>query len=91
MVTDTANEQANHNTHTHVTIIINATEVTFHQDDATGAHIKQTAISQGMQIEPDFPLFLIRHGQPLRQIADTETVELHDREAFRAVPDDDNS
>ncbi len=91
MVTDAANEQANHDTHTQVMITVNATEITFHQHDATGAYIKQTAISQGVQIEPDFPLFLIRHGHPLRQIADTETVELHDREAFRAVPDDDNS
>ncbi len=67
-----------------VTVKVNEQPVTFQTRKATGAEIKQTAIAQGVAIQPDFNLYR-KTGGNLKRIDDSETVELHDGEEFRAV------
>ena len=74
-----------------ITITVNFKPVTLRDRHATGLEIKQAAIAQGVNIQPDFVLFRDKgHGRrdPIR---DDETVELHPGEKFEAVPGDDNS
>lgn len=78
--------------HVHQTIItVNFKSVTMPERHATGIEIKQAAIAQGVNIQPDFVLFRDKgHGRrdPIR---DDEKIELHEGEKFEAVPGDDNS
>jgi hypothetical protein len=74
-----------------ITITVNFKPVRMPTHHATGLEIKQTAIAQGVNIQPDFVLFRDKgHGRrdPIR---DDEKVELHSGEKFEAVPGDDNS
>jgi len=74
-----------------ITITVNFKPVTMPERQATGLEIKQAAIAQGVNIQPDFVLFRDKgHGRrdPIR---DDENVELHNGEKFEAVPGDDNS
>lgn len=74
-----------------VAITVNFKPVTMPDRHATGLEIKQTAIAQGVNIQPDFVLFRDKgHGRrdPIR---DDEKVALHSGEKFEAVPGDDNS
>lgn len=76
---------------TQVAITVNFKPVTMPDRHATGLEIKQTAIAQGVNIQPDFVLFRDKgHGRrdPIR---DDEKVELHRGDKFEAVPGDDNS
>lgn len=58
----------------------------------TGLQIKQAAIAQGVKIELDFVLSVIRgHGNKGKVVGDNETITLHDDLCFTAVADDDNS
>ena len=78
--------------HVHrVTIAVNFKPVTMPERHATGLEIKQAAVAQGVNIQPDFVLFRDKgHGRrdPVR---DDEQIELHSGEKFEAVPGDDNS
>ncbi len=74
-----------------ITISVNERHVTFHHRIVTGEQIKATAIAQDVQIQPDFVLFEVKGKDPLKQVADDETVRLHEHERFRAVAPDDNS
>jgi hypothetical protein len=84
-------EHEHHPHHHDVEVKVNNKEVKFTEHQVTGAIIKSTAIAQGVPIQPDFQLFQIIHGQPLKQIGDNEQVNLHECEAFRATAPDDNS
>ena len=85
--------QSEHATREHhlITVSVNEHPVKFHHRDATGAEIKATAIAQGVHIQPDFVLFEVKGHGSLKQVADHETVKLHEHEKFRAVAPDDNS
>lgn len=74
-----------------VTVTLNGKPVVFDQHQATGAEIKATAIAQKVEIQQDFNLFLVEGPGKLKPVADTDTVELHPHQAFRAVAPDDNS
>jgi hypothetical protein len=72
-------------------VVVNGREVVFHVHRASGAEIKSAAIAQGVPIQQDFNLFEKRPDHPLKPIGDTDVVELHEGEEFRAVAPDDNS
>jgi hypothetical protein len=74
-----------------VTVFVNKGHVRFRRREETGAEIKAAAITQGVQIQPDFVLFEVKGHGSLKQIADHERVKLHEHEHFRAVAPDDNS
>ncbi len=74
-----------------ITVAVNERPVTFTERKTTGLGIKQTAIQQGLAIQQDFILFWVRGEAPLKQIADSEAVNLHEGQVFRAVTPDDNS
>lgn len=74
-----------------ITVTVNERPVTFSEQKATGLEIKQTAIKQGVAIQEDFVLFEVRGNSPLKQIGDGETVNLHEKQKFRATAPDDNS
>jgi hypothetical protein len=74
-----------------ITVTVNGRNVVFHERKATGLEIKETAISQGVAIQKDFALFEVKGGDHLKPVADHEVVELHSKQAFRAVAPDDNS
>src|SRR6266568_3571549 len=57
----------------------------------TGLEIKETAIAQGVKIERDFLLYLVRDHQPNMPIDDDEEVTITDKSRFHAIADDDNS
>lgn len=75
----------------HVNITVNRKPVVLHHRTATGAQIKQAAITQRVGIETDFPLFEVTGASSLKPIGDAETVTLHEHEQFRATAPDDNS
>ena len=74
-----------------VTVTVNRKPVVFGARRATGAEIKETAIAQGVQLQPDFALFAVVGGGQLKPVSDNDAVEIHEGEAFRAVAPDDNS
>ncbi|MBD2302323.1 multiubiquitin domain-containing protein [Nostoc sp. FACHB-190] len=74
-----------------ITVTVNERPVTFLEQKATGLEIKQTAIKQGVAIQEDFVLFEVKGNSPLKQIGDCETVNLHEKQKFRATAPDDNS
>jgi len=76
---------------TSISVKVNEQPVNFTERKVTGLVIKQTAIQQGVAIQLDFVLFWVRGAAPLKQIADSETVNLHEGQVFRAVTPDDNS
>ncbi|WP_263351342.1 hypothetical protein [Acidicapsa acidisoli] len=57
----------------------------------TGLRIKEAAKAQGVKIELDFLLYLVRHHQPNKLIGDGEEVHLTHESRFHAIADDDNS
>jgi len=74
-----------------ITVLINRQPVTFHERKETGTEIKTTAINQGVTIQTDFNLFLVEGPNKLKPIGDTDVIELHPNQEFRAVAPDDNS
>jgi Multiubiquitin len=74
-----------------VDIIVNKKSVEMDTKRATGLQIKQAAIAQGVQIEPDFQLFRLLGGGQRKLIGDTDEIELHQGEEFAATAGDDNS
>lgn len=59
--------------------------------ELTGLEIKQTAISQGVDIELDYVLSVINHGGHGREVGDADVVKITERIEFCAIPGDDNS
>jgi len=56
-----------------------------------GLQIKEAAKAQGVKIELDFLLYLLRHHQPNKLITDGEEVDITHESRFHAIADDDNS
>lgn len=74
-----------------ITILVNEKPVTIDDRSQTGTTIKQAAIAQGVQIQPDFVLSIERGGGKTELIGDDQPVRVHKGERFLAVPNDDNS
>lgn len=74
-----------------VTVLVNEKDVVFQDKKVKGAEIKATAISQGVNIQPDFGLFEVKGPGNLKPVGDTDEVTLHPNQKFRAVAPDDNS
>ncbi len=74
-----------------VTVTVNGHNVIFHTRKVTGSTIKATAIAQGVPIQQDFALFDVKGPGHLDPVPDDKEIELHPKQAFRAVAPDDNS
>lgn len=74
-----------------VTVSVNGRQITFKQHAVSGMDIKQTAIAQGVPIQPDFVLFELKPGDRQKQVLNDEVVHLHPGQEFSAVAPDDNS
>ncbi len=74
-----------------VQVFVNKKPVTLRQRVLSGADIKAAAISQGVSIQPDFLLYLVKGDGQLEPIQDDEQVRVHEHERFRAVTPDDVS
>lgn len=73
-----------------VSVLFNKQTIEIPQGDHTGAKIKELAIAQKVQIEPNFPL-AVKHGNRFENVGDTDVVKVHANMEFTAVPGDDNS
>jgi hypothetical protein len=58
---------------------------------ATGVQIKQAAIAQGVEIELDFQLALIKPNGKRQIIGDNDEVAVNKNSVFKATATDDNS
>ena len=77
---------------THVIEVkVNKILVEFLQRRVTGLEIKETAIAQGVTIQPDFILFQILGPGQRKVIGDDDLVTLRKSACFEAIPCDDNS
>ena len=76
---------------TAVEILVNKKSVALFERTATGSQIKAAAISQGVAIQQDFLLYIVRGNGQLDPVEDGETVHVHPHEQFRAVTPDDVS
>ena len=74
-----------------IAVTVNFKPVLFEQRKVTGIEIKDTAISQGVNILQDFVLFEVKGQGHLKPVADNEQVVLNPNDEFRAVAPDDNS
>jgi thioredoxin reductase len=89
-------EHSQHHPHHHpspeiVEFHVNEKPVRMEGHRHTGLQIKQAAKDQGVKIELDFLLYLLRYHQPNQLIADGEEVHLTHESRFHAIADDDNS
>lgn len=76
---------------TTVEIRVNKRPVTLQERTVTGSQIKAAAINQGVAIQQDFLLYVVRGNGQLDPVGDEETVHVHPQEQFRAVTPDDVS
>lgn len=74
-----------------VEISVNFNAVVMPDHKATGLEIKQTAISQGVNIKQDFILYEVKDGTRRHRVPDEKEISLHAGDKFEAVADDDNS
>lgn len=75
-----------------ITIKVNNKPVILHSERVTGLQIKEAAIAQGVEIQPDFQLWEEAHGgHEMRSIADNETVEIHNNMEFTCNTGDHDS
>lgn len=74
-----------------VEIHVNERPVQLKGHHHTGLQIKEAAIAQHVKIQLDFLLYLLRHHQPNKPIADDEEVTVTHESRFHAIADDDNS
>lgn len=75
-----------------ITVKVNNKPVKFKKRRVTGLEIKQTAIAQGVSIQPDFVLYPVKHDGSLGAAIDNaEKVTLDECDEFRCVAPDDNS
>jgi hypothetical protein len=74
-----------------ITIFVNEKPVKLDNEKQTGMSIKQAAIAQGVQIQPDFILSIEHGGGKTELIGDDQPVRIHEGERFLAIPNDDNS
>lgn len=74
-----------------IRILLNEKPVSLEDATQTGMSIKQAAIAQGVQIQPDFVLSVERGGGRTELIGDDQVIRVHKGERFLAIPNDDNS
>ena len=74
-----------------VTVVVNRRPVSFTEKHATGAEIKAAAIAQGVPIQQNFELFIIKDNGNMKPIPDDERVNLEKKDEFRAIAPDDVS
>lgn len=74
-----------------VIIEVNNQPVTVRGPRLTGLEIKQAAIAQGIQIQPDFVLSKLLPNGKSRIIGDDDVVTVNKNTNFRAIANDDNS
>lgn len=74
-----------------IDVTVNTKPVTLTQRKQSGLRIKEAAIAQGVGIQLDFSLYIIEGNSPLKPVADSDTIEVHNKEAFKAVAPDDTS
>lgn len=77
--------------HKKVTVEINGNPVVLDEKVMTGLEIKQAAIAQGMQIQPDFVLQIQRSNGEFDVIGDSDEVRVHKGMDFTCIAPDDNS
>lgn len=91
----TAHDPAEHrHPHPHpqtVEIHVNERPVHLTGHHHTGLEIKRAAIAQHVKIQLDFLLYLLRHHEPNKSIADDEKITITHESRFHAIADDDNS
>jgi hypothetical protein len=85
--TDAGQVRAAHRT---IRVTVNNQAVELPEREVTGLEIKQDAISQGVQIQLNFPLS-VKHGDRYVPVGDDEPIRVHEGEKFLAVAPDDNS
>ncbi len=85
--TDAGQVRAAHRT---IRVTVNNQAVDLPEREVTGLEIKQDAISQGVQIQLNFPLS-VKHGDRYVPVGDDEPIRVHEGEKFLAVAPDDNS
>ena len=74
-----------------VTIHVNEHPVSMPDDHATGSEIKQQAILQGVQIQPDFTLVEELDNGRTQNVGNNDEVKLKKTSRFLANDGDDNS
>lgn len=74
-----------------IEITLNEKPVRLVGREHTGREIKDAAIAQGVNIQPNFVLSIERGRGKTEVVGDTDTVKLHPNERFVAIADDDNS
>jgi Multiubiquitin len=75
-----------------VTVKVNTKPVVLPDHRVKGLQVKEAAIDQGVEIQPDFLLTLEAHeGQPARTIDDDEFVTVTKHSEFTANDVDDDS
>ena len=94
MQTHHAPEQHHHHTEPSLQVVeihVNERPVHMKGHHHTGLQIKEAAIAQHVKIKLDFVLYLLRHHQPNKPVADDEEVTITHESRFHAIADDDNS
>jgi hypothetical protein len=74
-----------------VVIEVNGKPVTIAEREVTGVEIKQAAITQGVQIQPNFVLQQELPNGTSKIIGDSDEIRIHPRMSFTAIAPDDNS
>lgn len=74
-----------------VTIEVNGHKIKMLGGPATGQEIKDAAIKEGVEIEPNFVLQLELPNGSNKVIGDDDKVGLHENMSFTAIAPDDNS
>jgi hypothetical protein len=77
--------------HRLVTVTVNNKPVNVPRPKATGLEIKQAAIAQGVAIELDFQLALIKPNGKREIIGDDDEITVNKNSVFVATATDDNS
>jgi hypothetical protein len=74
-----------------ITVEINGNPVVLDEKVMSGLEIKQAAITQGQQIQPDFVLQLQQTNGEYNVIGDQDEVRVHKGMDFTCIAPDDNS
>jgi hypothetical protein len=90
-MTETATDQGQRGGKPLVTVTVNGHPVELEGPKATGLQIKEAAIAQGVPIELDFLLKLIKPNGDRQIVGDDDTVTINKNSVFRANAGDDNS
>jgi len=92
METETQEKVGDRNGRDHVvTIHVNNKPVQIVGPTATGIQIKETAIAQGVSIQPNFQLLEELSGGRTKVVADGDVVHVNEHTRFVAIAPDDNS